>query len=611
MKKYILIIIINIILGHDFIPSNNLILNQTQLFFKWPQINKAHYYKIYINNHNEYESENNSIILSDLVWGLNYSWYVCGFDENNITTDCYDEMNFSINSLPEDYPNNVNILAYEEEDYHPGFTLLDYESLNFSLVIDNNAQPIWFSNKDNFFGDRILATQFLLNGNIVGFAPGVGYEFDLNSNLLFETPNDYGVHHYVHKTSKDTYFFIDAEIQSHPCPEECDPEYPNTISWQGDRFIEVDKEGNVIWEWNTFDYLSLDEYNPQWVDAWMSQWDFGGNPSFDWTHSNSVYFDEESNIVYISIRNLSRVTAIDYSTKEILWNMGDSDFMQNIYFDNDFGFSHQHSAQVSNENNILFFDNGRDNNPELSRCLEVNVNENNLDAEFVWEYVLPAEMLTLSRGECDRLANGNTLISAGRTGNVLEVNSDNNVVWHLNVKDNNTPVTIYRSERIFNLYPNIFSFEVNNLFGSYADNYQLSNSDSNIEFSIYNKGWSSHTFEYEFLDINQNILYASEIEINDFSTEDLEVPIDEFADDIMFLKVYSKNNPANYQIIMLDNNFYIGDINGDNQLNIQDIVMLINHILNDNEFIESGDLNFDDGINILDVITMVNIIITQ
>ena len=73
MKKYILIIIINIILGQDFIPSNNLILNQTQLFFKWPQINKAHYYKIYINNHNEYESENNSIILSDLVWGLNYS----------------------------------------------------------------------------------------------------------------------------------------------------------------------------------------------------------------------------------------------------------------------------------------------------------------------------------------------------------------------------------------------------------------------------------------------------------------------------------------------------------------------------------------------------------
>ena len=219
-------------------------------------------------------------------------------------------------------------------------------------------------------------------------------------------------------------------------------------------------------------------------------------------------------------------------------------------------------------------------------------------------------MLTLSRGECDRLANGNTLISAGRTGNVLEVNSDNSVVWHLNVKDNNTPVTIYRSERIFNLYPNIFSFEVNNLFGSYADNYQLSNSDSNIEFSIYNKGWSSQAFEYVFLDINQNILNATEIEINEFSSQDLEVSIDDFADDIMFLKVFSKNSPTNYQIIAVDNDFYLGDMNSDYQLNIQDIVILINHILNDNEYLENGDLNFDNGINILDVINMVNIIIS-
>ena len=40
-------------------------------------------------------------------------------------------------------------------------------------------------------------------------------------------------------------------------------------------------------------------------------------------------------------------------------------------------------------------------------------------------------MVTLSRGECDRLSNGNTLISVGRTGNVLEVNNQNEIVWHL------------------------------------------------------------------------------------------------------------------------------------------------------------------------------------
>jgi hypothetical protein len=79
----------------------------------------------------------------------------------------------------------------------------------------------------------------------------------------------------------------------------------------------------------------------------MLQWDFGGNPDFDWTHSNSVYFDEEEGIVYVSIRNLSRIIAIDYNTKEILWNIGNPNFMEEVFFDNDFGFSHQHSAQIT------------------------------------------------------------------------------------------------------------------------------------------------------------------------------------------------------------------------------------------------------------------------
>ena len=144
----------------------------------------------------------------------------------------------------------------------------------------------------------------------------------------------------------------------------------------------------------------------------MSQWDFGGNPNFDWTHSNSVYYDEDLDIVYISIRNLSRITAIDYSTKEILWNLGNPDFMEEVFFDNSFDFSHQHSAQVTNQKNILFFDNGRDNIPELSRCVEIEIDNNIENAEFIWEHVLPIEMATLSRGECDRLENGNTLISS-------------------------------------------------------------------------------------------------------------------------------------------------------------------------------------------------------
>ena len=609
IKIYLYLLLFNLVLGNQFLPLNQTFLNQNQIFFKWPQINKAVNYKINFNdNQLVFESILNSTIIDGFNWGESYSWNVCGINQYDEIIRCFDENYFTINSLHEDYPSNVTVLEIDENQYQDGITLLDYESLNFSAAIDKFGNPVWFSNNDNFSLNRILATQFLDNGNIVGFAPGIGYEFNLNSDIVFETTNEFDIHHSIHKTNRDTYFFIDAEIQAHPCPEECDPEYPDIISWLGDRFIEVDSSGNIIWEWSTFDFLSLDEYNPKWVDIWMAQWDFGGNPTFDWTHSNSVYYDEELDIVFISIRNLSRVTAIDYNTKQILWNMGVPDFMETVYFDDSFDFSHQHSVQVTNDKNIIFFDNGRDKIPELSRCVEISYNEN-LEAELIWEHILPAEMLTLSRGECDRLNNSNTLISAGRTGNVIEVNSNNETVWHLNVKENNViPVTVYRSERIENLYPNVFSFKIYDLFGSYDDNYQIELNSDNINVDIYNQGWISQSFVYELLDENQNILSIDEIYINSLSSENIDINIDSSFQNYI-LKIYPSNDIDSYQLLSFNNNFLLGDVNDDLQINIQDIILVINLILEDGDYREIADINQDNGISILDVILLINLII--
>jgi len=609
IKIYLYLLLFNLVLGNQFLPLNQTFLNQNQIFFKWPQINKAVNYKINFNdNQLVFESILNSTIIDGFNWGESYSWNVCGINQYDEIIRCFDENYFTINSLHEDYPSNVTVLEIDENQYQDGITLLDYESLNFSAAIDKFGNPVWFSNNDNFSLNRILATQFLDNGNIVGFAPGIGYEFNLNSDIVFETTNEFDIHHSIHKTNRDTYFFIDAEIQAHPCPEECDPEYPDIISWLGDRFIEVDSSGNIIWEWSTFDFLSLDEYNPKWVDIWMAQWDFGGNPTFDWTHSNSVYYDEELDIVFISIRNLSRVTAIDYNTKQILWNMGVPDFMETVYFDDSFDFSHQHSVQVTNDKNIIFFDNGRDKIPELSRCVEISYNEN-LEAELIWEHILPAEMLTLSRGECDRLNNSNTLISAGRTGNVIEVNSNNETVWHLNVKENNViPVTVYRSERIENLYPNVFSFKIYDLFGSYDDNYQIELNSDNINVDIYNQGWISQSFVYELLDENQNILSIDEVYINSLSSENIDINIDSSFQNYI-LKIYPSNDIDSYQLLSFNNNFLLGDVNDDLQINIQDIILVINLILEDGDYREIADINQDNGISILDVILLINLII--
>ena len=52
-----------------------------------------------------------------------------------------------------------------------------------------------------------------------------------------------------------------------------------------------------------------------------------------------------------------------------------------------------------------------------------------------------------------------------------------------------------------------------------------------------------------------------------------------------------------------------GDINGDSQVNVQDIILLVNIILN-NQSDGVGDVNSDGLVNILDVVQIVNIILS-
>lgn len=582
----------------DFLPIDGQSLNHTQIFFKWPQIVGSDSYEITIHHNMDshiYSSQNNSIILDNFSWGEEYFWEACGHDEFNNSIDCYTEHNFNINVLPLNYPGDVNVITYNEGLSTPGITILDYESLNFSAALDINGEPIWFADRTNFPSPKIIVTEFLTNGNFMGYG-AFGYEFNLDSDIVFQTPHS--VHHSIVKSDNETYFSIEGNEENHPCPE---PQLCGTgdMIWKGDSFKEVDSQGEILWEWNTFDYLSLDAYNSQWIG-------FPNLDEIDWTHSNSVFFDDGSNIVYVSMRNLSRITAIDYTTKEIIWNLGDSDFMDEVFFTEDFGFSHQHSAQISEEGNLLFFDNGRGNNPELSRCVEIEFNDNE-DPELVWEYILPDSMLTLSRGECDRLLNGNTLISAGRTGNVIEVDENDEIAWHLRAKTNNgIDVNIYRSERVPDLYPHAFSFEINNLEGSFPTYYI---EDNSVDFTIFNKGWSSQFFKFELFN-NINILVTSGEALIPPGNEEIFM-MELLNDDIQTytLNVFTDNRIDLQQSIIFEKNIMMGDLNEDYIVNILDILIMVNIILGSIDDPGNADINDDDIINILDIMGLVNMIL--
>ena len=145
--------------------------------------------------------------------------------------------------------NALTLLTVDEEQVQPGVSIIDYESLAFSVAVNIDGSPIWFADRENFSNSRIVVTEISTNGNFIGFGFRQGYEFDINSEIIFETQYPgYEVHHSIIKSENETYFFLDYISESLPCPDECSSTAPDDLSWVGDRIIEVDLEGNLIWD---------------------------------------------------------------------------------------------------------------------------------------------------------------------------------------------------------------------------------------------------------------------------------------------------------------------------------------------------------------------------
>lgn len=203
---------------------------------------------------------------------------------------------------------------------------------------------------------------------------------------------------------------------------------------------EQDMEGNVVWEWDSGKYFTreissfidinkegnsspstqepiLNKIYAAWKDLknyndWSIRFislkyrfkktvamflglDIPKRPTIlekpqydDIVHSNSIFVCNDGNIL-LSSRHLNTVTKINYKTGKIIWNLGGQQSKLNQFtFVNDTqnGFSAQHDARFLPNGDLLLFDNGNLNNPQLSRAVEYKLDEVNKTAELVWEY---------------------------------------------------------------------------------------------------------------------------------------------------------------------------------------------------------------------------------
>ena len=289
------------------------------------------------------------------------------------------------------------------------------------------AKPIFDPN-----GDILALTGVtIIDGYLIPL-PYKMAQYDVNGNLFYEWDNFElersefaALHHDMVRLENGNTLVICLSIANVPEIS------PKTLL--DDCLIEVDWEGNVVWEWHTFEHF--DEFGFTDEQKQMIS-DFAG----DWAHANSVSIIPPNTHsdpaftpgnIMVSYREINTVVIIDRQTGEIVWTLGPTNSPMIGQHD-----AHMINADRPGGGNILLFDNGlRAGFPRVSRPFSQVLEIDPVTKQVVWRY----NAVMSGRPQWDffspiisgaqRLVNGNTMITEGTKGRLFEVTQDGEIVW--------------------------------------------------------------------------------------------------------------------------------------------------------------------------------------
>lgn len=195
----------------------------------------------------------------------------------------------------------------------------------------------------------------------------------------------------------------------------------------GDTLVDVAPDGTVGETiWSAWDNFTPD---PDKIDFITM------TGALDWTHMNTVTYDEATDTFWVGLRGLRTVVEIDHASGATRWILGGE---QNEFdFGDDEPFLVLHWPRRT-DRGILLFDNGDSEERPWSRAVEFELDLEAHTATRVWSVDADEERFTGICGSVERLADGNTQITWGEEGVVEEVDADGEVVWQLQGPEGHT-----------------------------------------------------------------------------------------------------------------------------------------------------------------------------
>jgi hypothetical protein len=322
-------------------------------------------------------------------------------------------------------------LTFSADGAFDGYTIFSSVRGHHTTVLDMQGQVVHQWHHD----EGIQHLKWLANGNLliqtlppedagglemIGGSAGAMIELDRDGSTLWEHRDPTQHHDYVRLSNGHTMYLAWEKMPKAVCDSvrgghhhDDDPD----LMW-GDVVREIDYTGDVVREWRSWEHLdvTLDVICPL-------------ESRKEWTHANSLAVLDNGDWL-ISFRLTSTLVIVDHETGKIKWRWGPG----NACADHDpkFGppeLSHQHDAQMLDNGHILVFDNGchRRRGPSWSRIVEIDPATHEFKWTFAGKTIL--EFYSFMVSGCQRLPNGNTLITEGASGRLLEVTRQHEVVW--------------------------------------------------------------------------------------------------------------------------------------------------------------------------------------
>ena len=186
---------------------------------------------------------------------------------------------------------------------------------------------------------------------------------------------------------------------------------------------EIDGQGNVIFEWRSWDHIPITDSNQDLTADLIK-----------YIHCNSIEKDLDGHLL-LSSRHLNEVTKINRQTGNIIWRLGGK--ANQFTFANDPGFFYQHDARRLPNGRLSVYDNRTYQEPEYSRAVEYVLDEVNLIATRVFEYRNSPDTYGGAMGNYQRLPGGNVMVGWGWSNIpvLTEALADGTKVFELSAED--------------------------------------------------------------------------------------------------------------------------------------------------------------------------------